>query len=179
MADVKVRLVAAALTLSAAAFVGRMTHEGYTDQAVIPVKGDVPTVGFGMTKRPDGTPVRMGDRTSPVEALQRSLVHLQKDELGLKACLKVPLHQEEFDMLMDHAYQYGVARTCASSMVRLTNAGQYAQACEAYLEWRKITLDGKLYDCSTPGNRICAGVWKDAQKRHRVCTQAQAVLGGS
>lgn len=170
---VKTRIVVAALSLSAAAFVGRVTHEGYTEAAVIPVKGDVPTVGFGMTFRPDGTRVQMGDRTNPVEALQRSLVHIQKDEAGLKACVKAPLHQAEYDMLMDHAYQYGVARTCASSMVRLTNAGQYAQACQAYLEWRKITINGQLYDCSTPGNRVCGGVWKDAQRRQQVCNQAQ------
>lgn len=169
----KVRIAIAALSISAVAFVGRMVHEGYTATAVIPVKGDVPTVGFGMTKRPDGSPVRMGDTTNPVEALQRSLAHIQRDEVGLKQCVKVPLHQAEYDMLLDHAYQYGVKRTCTSSMVRLINQRQYADACRGYLEWRKITLNGKLYDCATPGNRICGGVWKDAQRRYNVCMGAQ------
>ncbi len=41
------RRTVAALTLSAAALVGIVLHEGYTDRAVIPVKGDVPTIGFG------------------------------------------------------------------------------------------------------------------------------------
>ena len=37
-----VRRSVTALALSAAALVGIVLHEGYTDRAVIPVKGDVP-----------------------------------------------------------------------------------------------------------------------------------------
>ena len=37
----------AGLALSASALVGLIAREGYTDKAVIPVKGDRPTVGFG------------------------------------------------------------------------------------------------------------------------------------
>jgi len=163
------RITIAALSLSAAAFVGRVAHEGYTDTAIVPTQGDVPTLGFGMTKRPDGSPVRMGDRTTPVDALQRSLVHLQRDEAALKQCVKVPLSQPEYDMLVDHAYQYGVARTCKSSMVRLANELRYAESCKAYLEWRFMGT----FDCSTPGNTRCGGVWKDAQRREKICTEAQ------
>lgn len=169
----KARIAAGLLTLSAVAFVGRMAQEGYTDSAVIPVNGDKPTVGFGMTWRPDGSPVQMGDRTNPVEALQRSMAHAQRDESGLKKCLAAPLYQAEFDMLMDHAYQYGVPATCKSSMVRLANQERYAQSCAAHLEWRKVRLPGGLFDCSTPGNKVCGGVWKDAQRRHAICAAAQ------
>jgi GH24 family phage-related lysozyme (muramidase) len=187
----KTRIAAYALTLSAVAFVGRMAHENYVDEAVIPVKGDRPTVGFGMTWRPDGSPVQMGDRTNPVEALQRSLAHVQRDEAALKKCLTAELFPAEFDMLMDHAYQYGVPVTCKSGMVREANAGRHREACEAYLSYRFIT-NGRpgagwepyrwnsagaptrwRFDCSTPGNKVCGGVWKDAQRRHRVCTDAQ------
>ena len=58
------RRTAAALTLSAAALVGIVLHEGYTDRAVIPVKGDVPTIGFGTTSG-----VKIGDTTTPTKAL--------------------------------------------------------------------------------------------------------------
>ena len=43
----KIRVAVGALSLSAAALIGLATHEGYTGKAVIPTKGDVPTVGFG------------------------------------------------------------------------------------------------------------------------------------
>jgi lysozyme len=42
------RRTLAGLTLSATALVGIVLHEGYTDRAVIPVQGDVPTIGFGL-----------------------------------------------------------------------------------------------------------------------------------
>ena len=44
------RYAVASLTLSAAAFVSLLVSEGYTDKAIIPVKGDVPTYGFGTTE---------------------------------------------------------------------------------------------------------------------------------
>jgi lysozyme len=48
------RTAVAALGLSAAALVGLVLHEGYSDRAIIPVKGDVPTLGFGSTTHSDG-----------------------------------------------------------------------------------------------------------------------------
>ena len=48
-----VRVAVAALSVSLAAFVGWATHEGYTTNAVIPTKGDVPTLSHGLS--PSGT----------------------------------------------------------------------------------------------------------------------------
>lgn len=162
------RVAIGALSLSAAAFVGLALKEGYTDRAVIPVKGDVPTVGFGSTKREDGSAVTMDETITPPKALSRSLNHIAKDEAGLKRCVTGPLLQAEYDLLVDHAYQYGVATTCRSPMVRAINAGRYAESCEGYLAYKFVAG----YDCSTPGNRICAGVWKRSQERHRQCVEA-------
>lgn len=183
-----VRTAAAVLVVSAAQFVDLTSEEGYTDNAVVPVKGDVPTYGFGMTKRPDGSPVLMGDRTTPVRAMRDSLAHIQKDEAVLRRCVKAPLYQGEWDLLVDHAYQHGVGTTCGSRMVREINAGRYVAACEAYLDYRLVRAapgeragpgfvrgrDGVLrYDCSTPGNKRCYGVWKRSLERNRKCLAAQ------
>ena len=73
------RTALAALTLSAAALVGLVMQEGYTDRAVIPVKGDVPTIGFGTTGG-----VKMGDTITPPKALARALTDVQKFEGALK-----------------------------------------------------------------------------------------------
>jgi len=88
------RIAISALTLSAASLIGLAVSEGYSDRAIIPTKGDVPTIGFGTTTRPDGSPVQMGDRTNPVEALQRKQRDLVKFEGALKQCVRVPLHQQ-------------------------------------------------------------------------------------
>ena len=160
----KIRVAVAALSLSAAGFVGLLTKEGWTERAVIPVKGDVPTVGPGLTKRPDGSPVQMGDTIKPLEGIQRSFSHIAQDESRLKQCVRVPLTQTEYDMLVDHAYQYGAARTCNSQIVRLTNQQKYAEACKAYLNWKYVA--GR--DCSIRSNG-CYGVWVRSQQRMQKC----------
>jgi lysozyme len=81
----------------------------------------------------------MGDTISPPKALARTLAHIQKDEAGLKRCVTGPVNQAEYDELVDNAYQYGVQATCASTMVREINAGNYVAACHGYTEYRYLT----------------------------------------
>lgn len=163
------RIAVAALTFSAAALVGLAVEEGWAPTAMIPVKGDVPTVGFGSTQRDDGTPVRMGDTTTPVQALQRTLAYTQRAEGQLKRCLTAPLHQREFDLMLDFGYQYGVPTLCRSSIVRHANAGDYRASCEAYTLYRFV---GK-YDCATPGNKVCSGVYRRSLGRRNACLEVQ------
>ena len=167
------RVAVGALTLSFAAGVALLMDEGFTDRAVVPVKGDVPTVAFGMTERPDGSPVRMGDTATPVQGLRRSQAYLARAEQRVKACLKAPLHQAEYDTMIDFSYQYGQASLCKSSIVARANAGDYAGSCRTYLDYRFV----KGYDCSTTingqRNRVCWGVWRRSKERHDKCTGAQ------
>lgn len=166
------RFAVGALTLSAVGFVATLDREGYTDRAIIPTKNDRPTVGFGSTFREDGSPVQTGDTITPPRAARRALAHIQKDELGLKRCIPPAtlMSQAEWDILVDFAYQYGVARTCQSSMVRHTIAGDYEAACRSY---RAYKFAGG-YDCSLPANsRICGGVWTGSLEREQKCLAAQ------
>jgi lysozyme len=165
----KARIAIAALTLSAAGLVGLVAKEGYTDTAVIPTKGDRPTVGFGSTFNEDGSPVKMGDKTNPVQALQRTLAYTAKADAKLKSCITAPLHQEEYDILQDQGYQYGLDSTCRSPMVRRVNAGDYAGSCRGYLEYKFAAG----YDCSTPGNKRCWGVWVRSKERYDKCMSVQ------
>ena len=169
----KPRIVIASLTLSAAAMVGLWNHEGWTDTAVIPVKGDVPTVGPGLTKREDGSAVQMGDRITPLQGARRSLAHIQKDEAVVKSCLTAPMHQQEYDLMVDFAYQYGPAALCKSGMVREANAGNYQASCEGYKRYRFVAG----FDCSTlvagKPNRRCWWVWERSLKRYEACMAVQ------
>lgn len=166
----KIRIIVAALSLSAAAFVGLTLNESYTSVAVIPTRGDVPTLGFGSTTREDGSPVRMGDTTTPPKALARTLQYIQADEADMRRTLDgVALHQAEYDVWIDWRYQYGATAWRNSSMLRELRAGNYPAACQALLKYRFSAG----YDCSTPGNRVCAGVWTRQLKRHAACMAAQ------
>jgi len=162
------RLAISGLVLSGSALVALVAQEGFTERAVIPVVGDRPTVGFGSTTHADGTPVRMGDTTTPVKALQRTLAYVQKQDMQIRKCVTAPLHQAEYDTLADFGYQYGIGALCKSSMVRLANAGDYAGSCKAYLQYRFVAG----YDCSTPGNKRCYGVWTRQLKRFNDCMGA-------
>lgn len=167
----KSRIIVAVLSLSAAAFVGLTLDESYTSVAVIPTRGDVPTLGFGSTTREDGRAVRMGDTTTPPKALARTLQYIQADEADMRRTLDgVALHQAEYDVYIDWRYQYGATAWRSSSMLRELRAGNYPAACQALLKYRFSAG----FDCSTPGNRICAGVWTRQLKRHAACMAAQS-----
>lgn len=166
----RARIVVAALSISAMAFVGLTIDEGYTDKAIIPTRGDVPTLGFGSTTHADGSRVKMGDSTTPVKALQRTLAYIQADEADMRMTLAgVSLYQAEYDTFLDWRYQYGATAWRNSSMLRELKSGNYAAACHALLRY-KFSAG---YDCSTPGNRICSGVWTRQLERHAKCMEAQ------
>ena len=163
------RSAIAALALSGAALVGLVMTEGYSDKAIIPVPGDVPTVGFGSTTRDDGSPVRLGDQTTPPKALGKALRDVQAYEGKLRQCVTVPLTQGEYDAFVDLAYNVGPRAFCASSLVKRLNAGDYDGACAEILRWRFFR--GK--DCALPGNkRVCGGLWTRRQAENARCAGA-------
>lgn len=158
------------LTVSLAGFGAWKASEGFTDTAVIPTKGDVPTIGHGSTRYEDGKPVKMGDTiTRPrAELLARNL--MTQDERQFAASLPgVKLHQVEFDLYMDFTGQYGIGNWRSSSMRRDLIAGEYAQACTDLLKYRYAAG----FDCSTPGNKRCWGVWSRQLERNAKCKAAQ------
>jgi lysozyme len=168
------RIAVGLLSLSAAGFIGIVGSEHYTDTAVIPTKGDRPTVGFGSTFHEDGSPVKMGDRTTPVRALVKAKAHIGKEEAIFRRSLDgASLSQEEFDLYMDWVYQYGTGAWAKSGMRRDILAGDHRAACEVLLEYKKAGG----YDCSTlidgQPNRRCWGVWTRQLERHEKCVAAQ------
>lgn len=123
----------AALTLSAGALVSLVAHEGFRDEAYIPVAGDVPTIGFGTTEN-----VKLGDKIDAVTALKRAVSDVNKFEGALKQCVKVPLHQREYDAYISLSYNIGASAFCSSTLVRLLNQEQYEEACKQILRWDKF-----------------------------------------
>lgn len=127
------RTVVAGLTLSAAALVFIALDEGYRNRAYIPVPGDVPTIGFGTTGG-----VKMGDTIEPPQALSRKLADIQKFEGALKQCVKVPLHQHEYDAYLGFSYNVGSKAFCGSTLVKKLNSGDYNGACNELMRWTKV-----------------------------------------
>jgi len=131
----KVRIAVAALSMSAAAFVGLVAHEGYRDKAYIPVPGDRPTLGHGSTTHADGRPVKLGDTTTPTKALARTMMDVDKFQGAMRQCVRVPLYQHEYDSLVQFAYNIGPDALCKSTLMRKLNAGDYEGACNEMTKW--------------------------------------------
>ena len=127
------RRALAALSLSGMGLVAIVMNEGYNSTAYIPVKGDVPTIGFGTTKG-----VKLGDRTTPQNALKRALTDINQFEGALKKCVKVPLTQGEYDAYISLSYNIGSFAFCNSTLVKRLNAGRYEDACAEILQWDRF-----------------------------------------
>lgn len=165
------RIAVGSLSLSAAAFIALVVSEGFAPVATVPVQGDRPTGGFGSTYHADGRPVKLGEKFTPINALKTSKAHIDKDEIRFRDSLPgASLNQAEYDLYIDWVYQYGIGRWLASPMRDRLLKAEYKQSCDALLLPQYRTVDG--YDCSTPGNKRCYGVWLRAQQRHRNCLDA-------
>jgi GH24 family phage-related lysozyme (muramidase) len=174
------RITAASLSLSAAGFIGISVHEYYVGEAMIPTRGDRPTIGFGSTFHEDGTPVRVGEKTTPVRAIVLAGDHIAKEEAKCRDSLPgVSLHQGEYDIYCgDWTYQYGSGAWLKSSMREDLLLGNYWRACHDLLAYRWMNK-GKPneYDCSTlvngQPNKRCWGVWTRQLNRYTDCMAMQ------
>lgn len=144
--------------------------EGFTPKAVIPVKGDVPTIGHGTTVYPNGVRVKMTDPAIDRKtALNYLKLHMDKDAQRFnKTVLNIPISQPEYDLYLDFTYQYGTDAWSGSSMLRHLKAREYIQACKSLLKWKYVAKR----DCSIRSNN-CYGVWTRQLERHNKCMGAQ------
>jgi lysozyme len=98
------------MVLAASTLVGIAVHEGYREEAYIPVPGDVPTIGFGST-----TGVRMGDKTTPTRSLVRLLDEIEGVyAAGVRRCVTVPLYQYEYEATYGWRIASGFPRSAAA-----------------------------------------------------------------
>ncbi len=134
----KARTAIAALVISTAGVTGVVMHEGFRDTAYIPVKGDVPTIGFGSTTYADGSRVKLGDKLSREDATKLLGNKISSFERELKKCVKVPLFQYEYDAFVSLSYNIGSSAFCNSTLVKKVNAYDYEGACKEILKWDKF-----------------------------------------
>jgi lysozyme len=183
------RVPANTLKLSLAALAAWLAFEGFESAPYVPTKGDVPTIGYGSTHYENGTRVKMTD--TPISRARAEQLALGELNRTYAACVRKSLggtlvSQVEFDVAVDFAGQYGCTAWANSSMAADLKAGNYSQHCSKYLRyklmtsptnlgpgWVKRPSGGYQFDCSTPGNKVCRGVWSRQLDRYESCTGAQ------
>ena len=128
--SLKKRLAVGVLSLSATGLIGIASYEGFSEKAYIPIKGDVPTIGFGSTEG-----VKMGDAITVPQALDRLRRDITVAESAISRCVRVPLSQGELDAYTSLAFNIGTDAFCRSTLVVKLNGGDYAGACEEIKRW--------------------------------------------
>lgn len=148
----KNRVIISALSLSAVGLVSLLGYEGYSGTAYIPVKGDVPTIGFGTTEG-----VKLGDTITPEKAVERAYRDIHKTETAIHKCVNVPLTQNEYNSYTSLAYNIGTSAFCNSTLVKKLNARDYDGACLEIKRW--IFVKGKVNQ----------GLVNRREKEYRTC----------
>ncbi|WP_431210457.1 lysozyme [Puia sp. P3] len=112
----------------------------YLDQA------SVPTIGYGTTRYPGGAHVTMKD--GPITQQQaENYLHNDLQDTGVAVNAMVPqgLNQNQFDALVDFAYNVGTGALHGSTLLKLVKANSADPSIgDAFQMWDKIHVDGKL-----------------------------------
>lgn len=95
----------------------------------------IPTIAYGRIDYPDGRRVQMGDTCTQEEA-DRWLLEDLEDEGAkyVRAWIKRPLKQYEWDALVSFTYNRGAGRF-RERLVKLINDGKMLQAADCLLEY--------------------------------------------
>jgi len=158
----------------------------------VPTQGDVPTIGHGSTYYEDGRRVTLADPPITRErARELAAWHLsdQYAKCVVKSLGETLVLPTELRLAFYHAGQFGCGAWASSPMARAYARQDYEGACKGYLSYKYMTSDKRLgagwqpyttagktryrFDCSTPGNKVCRGVWTRSVERFNQCMEAQ------
>lgn len=168
-AQVATRMFVSVLVVTGSTIGGIALNETYVPEAMIPVRGDPWTIGYGSTKG-----VKKGDKITPERALIRLLDEVENVYAdGIKKCITAPLYQHEYDAYVRLAYNIGIGAFCNKAppgkppnLIDLINAQRYAEACARISEF-----NGK-YITNEKGQRVkvvLPGLVKRRAEERAVC----------
>jgi lysozyme len=112
----------------------------YAKPYLCPAK--VPTIGYGSTRYADGRKVTMNDtqigEQQAIDIMKKTLESYERDVLRY---VKVSINQNQFDALVDFAYNVGSKNLLNSTLLKKLNAMDWLGASKEFGKW--IYADGK------------------------------------
>jgi lysozyme len=106
-------------------------QEGFRSRTYLDVAG-FPTIGYGHRLiHPDSFP----DSIDEAQAAEILAADVRDAEQAVGRLVKVTLTQGQFDALVDFCFNLGSGRLASSTLLKLLNAGRYAEASEQLLRW--------------------------------------------
>ena len=106
-----------------------------------PVRG-VLTIGYGHT----GPDVKPGKLITPSEAESLLRRDISRSERAVSKYVKVSIRQNQFDAMVSLAFNIGVDAFRLSTVLRKLNNGDDYGAADAFLLWKKVTINGSHVD---------------------------------
>ena len=95
------------------------------------------TIGYGWTQPVNGKPVSKGMTISQDTADSLLCSGVVQYEKGVTGLVKVAVNQNQFDALVDFAYNLGVKALEGSTLLKKLNAGDYQAAADEFPKWNK------------------------------------------
>jgi len=96
----------------------------------------VPTIGYGSTRYADGRRIQMTDPPISEEVAEEIMkTTLKEYEAAVSRYVIVPLNQNQFDALVDFAYNAGAQNLRNSTLLKLLNQGSYDEAAAQFGRW--------------------------------------------
>jgi lysozyme len=112
----------------------------YLDQA------NIPTIGWGTTRYPNGDYVTMQD--APITQDQADYFlqcDVEDTATAVNAMIPAGLNQNQYDALVDFAYNAGTGALHGSTLLKLIKADpQDPNITNAFCMWDKVHVDGQL-----------------------------------
>lgn len=109
--------------------------EGLKLQAYKDIAG-IWTIGYGLTRYPDGTKVKQGDKITQQQAEAYFQETLQKFAQGVEDSIKTKVNNNQFAALVSFAYNVGLNAFKESTLLKLVNENPNNPAIEAqFMRW--------------------------------------------
>lgn len=111
------------------------SSEGFSAKPYLCPAG-IPTIGYGSTRYANGFAVSLKDAPISEQAAgDIMLATLQAYEDAVERYVQVPLNQNQFDALVDFAYNAGAQNLRTSTLAKKLNAGDYKGAAAEFPRW--------------------------------------------
>lgn len=105
--------------------------EGFRSEAYL-CPANILTIGYGHTKG-----VKAGQKISAQKGEQLLIKDLETFENNVKALVKVPLNQNQFDALVCFTFNLGANNLSNSTLLKKLNQSDFAGAALEFLKWNK------------------------------------------
>lgn len=80
---------------------------------------NIPTIGWGTIKYPDGTKVKMGEICTEYQAQEYLEFEVNEKSNGVNAAIKeIPLNQGQYDALVSFSYNLGIGALQTSTLLK-------------------------------------------------------------